>query len=750
MSSFPFAFGAGANFDFQGVPPAEAALKKELGFVKEALADAHAQNGRLGEELAAATAEAKRIRTAESVARAALAQLQRNFDASLRAEVQKTLANMDVDYDRGVVLEKENKEQKETITRLHKNLAEAKETTTRTTVLYETLKDEADTYKKRSGAAIERLQAEVEHHKTFSEEVDRNLNKAYADLQTYKDARLNLIEEKDKAEAHNKDWELQFNDLHDQWQEAQARIEELEDQQNAIGQLEDANHGLESDIERLQAAIADHERTLIVKDERIAHLENQYQKERQRNLNAADAAAAAAATSPIDEAPPSFTTLGDTLQDELDAASEDLDHVDDEHEHEQREFSVVIEIADITPIEPASRPARTIDVNEAANISPVAAVVPELTFAYTEAVSVAPVERQINTTNAGAQTDAPALTTELLHDATFAISPIAPVDIATATISTQTDAPALTTELLHDATFAISPIAPVNIATTTIFTQTEAPQLTSSFIDAASIAVPPIEAPRAEQSSAGVQTEAPKLSTNILDTASFAISPVEIEAQKLTSHMIDTATLAISPIEAERKPISSVGDVMVTFEEQPVEAERKPISSIGDVKVTLDEQPVEAESKLPTSDDSKRTLGDIKITLDEQPVEARPSKASTASTAAQTTETPTAPSPVIVTPKRSGLSFLQAVLPVVSLLLAISCLHFYIELDSWRYANGVGYTYSNSGRTGAFGNGRYLFGYIPIAMDIGDTWWEEQLARWMSMAIKSFEDWAGFDYRPLY
>jgi hypothetical protein len=34
-------------------------------------------------------------------------------------------------------------------------------------------------------------------------------------------------------------------------------------------------------------------------------------------------------------------------------------------------------------------------------------------------------------------------------------------------------------------------------------------------------------------------------------------------------------------------------------------------------------------------------------------------------------------------------------------------------------------------------------------MDIGDSWWEEQLARYMSMAIKSFETWAGIDYRPL-
>lgn len=571
-------------------------------------------------------------------------------------------------------LQTEVGELKATIKQQREEISKAADATSNSNTQLERANKELETHKQQLQQfrnTVEKLKSEVEHEKAIAEENERFLNKAYADLSDANNTRRNLIKAKDDIEAEKKEKELESDDLRQQWAEAQARIEQLEEEQAAIEQLDTQNQGLEADIERLTGTIADHERTLIVKDERIAHLESQYQKERQRNLHAAtataaaaDAAAIAATTSPTSEAPPSLPsssthTAHDSLATEL-SQLEDDEY--DEIHYEPNELSDITAVADFAPIELASRPDNTIHVEQA--------------------VSVAPVERQVKTASASVQTDAPTFS-QLTPTATVDISPIAPVEPAP---------PALSSNVVGHAAIAVSPIEPAP------------PALTSSVVEEAAIEVSPIE------------PVAPRLTSHLVDTASIAVSPTEVAVPRLSSHVVDTAFIAVSPVEPEQENIRA--------------------------------------------SDANISLGPIVVTLEEEPVEARFSQRPTTSTGAQTTEipaeanaTPAAPVVFASEPKKPGLlGLLQRwAHTIIISLLALICLLLWLELELWQTANGVGYAPDDAGSyTGAFGNGRYLFGFIPLAMDIGDSWWEEQLARYSSMAVTVFEEWAGISHDPFY
>ncbi|KAF2822894.1 hypothetical protein CC86DRAFT_372681 [Ophiobolus disseminans] len=591
-------------------------------------------------------------------------------------------------------LESEVKKLNETITNQRIEIASVNQSLEDSRTELEGRKKQADEYQnqvEQLRVVGEQLKIDVEHQKTVAATIDASLNKAYADLSTANEKRLAVLEAKDQIELDNERWKLQYEDLYQEWQEATKRIEDLLEELRDIERIDINVQNLEADIENLQKEIADHQRTLIVKDERIAHLENQVQKERRQNRqnadNAADAAAAAAAAaaSGTDEAAPVFSSHGESLESELNSASDEYDYI------EYLELSEITQLVDYAPIEPADRPDCTIDITEAASIPPVIAAVPELTIKVTEAGSVTPVERQVNTTSTGVQTDVPTLSIKPLPEVTLDILPIAPAET-----------PALTTNLPTKAIFEITPVAPAGPPALTELH----PETTFEFLP-----IPPADIPilRTELLPKATFEILPKAPIDIATTTTATQTEApRVELPKLTSQVVDKASIAIPPVEAKSKPT--------------------------------------------TSADPKSTLGDVTAIFEEHPIDARPSTMSTASTATQTTTTSFEAGTILttyrpVTSKSNKISRLQTVL---SILLAIYCLHLYIELDSWRYANGIGYTYSNSGRTGAFGNGRHLFGVIPIAMDIGDSWWEEQLAKFTSIAIKGFEDWAGLDYRPLY
>jgi hypothetical protein len=394
--------------------------------------------------------------------------------------------------------------------------------------------------------ANEKLEHDVEDHKDNASHNESILSRAYAEQQNIREAYNALTRAKDDAEAQMLDLQLRYDSLFTQWQEDQEKIEELESREEQLAQYEADHLNMEADLARLHDTIAGHDRTIIVKDERIAHLEAQYQKERQRNLNAADAAAdatVAAATSRDEEAPPSLSGLGDSLADEL---SDDYNEYDDT-EFYSNERSEIFEVADITPIESAVQPL-SIGMNENASVSPVDVPPQSLTIAVTESTSISPVE-----------VVAPNLTLSI--NETGSVTPVERAIHVTST-SVQTDLKDLITEIVHAASIDTTPIAPTVVATTTISTQTEAPQLTSSVVDAASIDV----APTVPASNVGLGPI----------TTTFEEGTIEAVLLKVTA--------------------STIAPITVTHEDTPVQVLLPEIatSSIAPVTVTHDETPIEA------------------------------------------------------------------------------------------------------------------------------------------------------------
>ncbi|KAH7091402.1 hypothetical protein FB567DRAFT_273797 [Paraphoma chrysanthemicola] len=689
----PFQFGAGAAFDFNGVEVQALRLRQELALARSALAAAHADCGRLGDELAAARAERDSERTRESIARACLETVRRKNDA-LESELAEKKKMDDGEYDLYGKLQAVREEATKNIGLLREQLSSSQKQVAHLQAQLEKSEQDGVSGQQKlenSRDVVEKIKQDLEHEKAAGAERDAMLNKAYADLKDAHNARLAALKAKDDMELQQRDTEMQFQDLHKQFEEERIRNEELEGKLHQIEQLDADNEGLQADIERLHEMIAEHDRTLIVKDERIAHLESQFQKERQRNLNAADAAAAAAATSPIDEAPPILPGFAESLADELNAASDEYD----EFHYALNDYSDIFFTADLAPIEP-TRPDYSSTVSEAASVAPRDAIAPKLTRSVVQAGSVTPIDAvkprlDIHTDEAASVTPIDALRPEL----TVSVNPagnVTPIDAIepklslsvneagsvapferqtnTSSASAQTDAQDLTTEILHAATHEISPFTPTAIATTATSTQTDAPQV--------------------EQASSGAQTVTPQLTSSVIDSTMIAVAPVEAEHQRTTI-----------------------------------------------------------------------TLAPVTVAHEEAPLDPRPTESSTASTSAQTTEIVVEPSEPVTTPantivlesKPRKLGILQTVLPILAAVLAFFCLMLYTEVQAWRTANGVGFGYGHGGsnrRGGAYGNGRYLFGIIPLAMNVGNNWWSELIAKYSSLGITAFEQWAGISYEPLY
>jgi predicted nucleic acid-binding Zn-ribbon protein len=366
------------------------------------------------------------------------------------------------------------------------------------------------------------------------------------------------------------------------------------------------------------------------------------------------------------------------------------------------------EVGQVAPVEPASRPASTIDVNETVSIAPIESVSPKLGFALNEVGHVASIE--------------PASPPKLSIDVgeTGSVSPMESfspkLSLAFNEVGHVTSVePASLPNLRIDVneTASLSPVDSVP------------PKLTVALNEIASVS--PIER-TVNTTSASAQTDTQDLTTEILHTTMLETSPIapleittsttssQTEASKLCSIVVDAASVAVAPVEAERGPASNatITPITVAHELDPIE------SPISEPSTTL--------------------------------------KVATVSTAVQTSAAPenpvsTATAPLVLAPKHNKITFLQSLFAILMALLTYYCLKLYTENQTWRYANGVGYNYgsgSSYNHNGAFGNGRYLFGVIPLAMDIGGSSWSEQFAKLVSMGISSFEDWAGISYAPHY
>ncbi|KAL1794285.1 hypothetical protein ACET3X_007706 [Alternaria dauci] len=632
----------------------------------------------------------------------------------------------------------------------------------------------------------------------------------------------------------------EFKDLQDQWRTDQERIAELE---AAIKEHEDSNliADLENDIAELHAIQEQDSRTIIVKDERISHLEGLLQKEQQRNLHNADETARAAAASPVDDQR-HIGSMGGTLEDEFSSLmldeSDFIECEPSEYEPEVQSLSAVHVAASVAPVaahmpesqidisqaasveprdpapaspcslvvneagstepvavrmpihaiavsrvasvetrDPMPAPPSTVNVSEAASTAPKAASVPEQTTGFYQALSTEPIEPphvRLSPSHvhniasfapeqpAGAHLDysvqhaastqpveparAPLSILDVRHIASCA--PKQPVGTLLrmneqTSVSTEPVEPARDILSLDDVYDVVSfaPERPAPVASTIAryeianFAPKELslPPLTVDVAEAAStrpVARQTTSAEFSTQTDApattnnlSTQTDAPTTTDLATQTDALVVATAESSAQTdapaLTSQFLTHAVLATTPMEPSTQTVTA-----------------KPNNHITPVIVTREIKPVE-----------------------QAPPEPEPERPNTATEGQALTNNGTAEQhamaktpPVVATRfRKAGLTGWIPMLFAV--LFAVWSLVLQAELAAWKNANGVGFGsgYGNvASRSGAYGNGRYLFGVIPVGMNNGNSWVTEQIARRMSVAISLFEDWAGIVNEPLY
>jgi hypothetical protein len=668
------------------------------------------------------------------------------------------------------------------------------------------------------------LNEEIAHEMAASNNIQEQLTALYADVEQAHIARQAALEARDDARVQQRDHELRFEELNEQWQETKARVTELEEMLEAMEDMDETHAELSNDIARLREEVADHERTIIVKDERINHLETQYQKERQRNIAGHQEQARAAAASPIDDGPQHVSNIDESLEDEL--RNENFDEGDEEDDvwdfsdinetfayspiapaqEPPRTFhpraaavstapiapapakpslSDVRKVASTEPIAPTPAPPSTISVRDAASTIPVPLTVPKHSIDVREAVSTIPEAAKVpkhtsHVQEAASTAPRPAAVPKLNIDTREAAStapraPVVPkqtIDVHNAA-STSPRAPTVPKQTIDvqnaastapiEPTLALSSLSNVHeiasfspvepaLAPSTITEheianyapgQPEVPALTVNVKEAASVAPTDRQITTADLFTQTEAPDAPKLTTQLLQHPTFDRSPVErteivtadqsiqTDIQQLGIRIFEDAIIDVAPIEPEI-------------------VEPEPTSEVG-VQTTTEFTTATGTQTIPASPNNR--LAPVMVTHEVVPVnQTVPEAVSTPPNTTHTTETveivPAAPN---TTSKPSHLSDWLPMIIIVALF--AWCLSLYGELATWKYANGIGigYGHGNMGsRSGAYGNGRHLFGIVPIGMDIGNSWLSEQITRHMAMAITRFEDWAGLVNEPLY
>ncbi|EOA84540.1 hypothetical protein ACJQWK_07305 [Exserohilum turcicum] len=657
------------------------------------------------------------------------------------------------------------------------------------------LKEEKDNLRALQ-AQIARLEKENDHERAATKDAEGRVEVLYTDLDQSRFAHRSALADRDEALADKRDAELQLDDLRQQWQECEDKIAELEAELDEAQKAADQVLDLERDIARLREEMADLDRSIIVKDERISHLELHLQKERQRSYHAADAIAREKAASPVDEDQHVGAVAFESLEAELSMIEDNESY----YEVEPNDFSHITEtLLTWSPIAPAAQPPSTLHTLQAVSVSPVAPHVPRLTLDVREAAHLEPREPApvaLSTSlNEGASTAPVAVvvpthtltmretaSTEPIepsrslssihqhqaastapiepartprssihaHEAastapkapsptlqtTFEveIADIAPREpglpaltvsvreaasttpivrrISTTDLSTQTDFASLTSQLIDHATVSIAPTTPIEVATAEFSTQTEAPVLASQLVTYATVSTTPVAPTETITTEHSVQTDANSVPSEISATCGIAITPIEPKHGFRRVTTKGTQTVPESPTSIR------VGSVLVTHQMEPVEQVLP-----------------KAEPKRPTASTGVQTIVETPVVKEE----AKPKPAPQ-------------PAPVPRASKsKSGITDLMVRLSAV--LMAFTCFHLYTQLQAWKKANGIGMGggYGNmASRSGAYGNGRYLFGIFPMGMNVGDSWLTEQIARHASSAVARFEDWAGIAYEPLY
>jgi hypothetical protein len=637
----------------------------------------------------------------------------------------------------------------------------------------------------------------------------KQIDKLYADAAHWREAHKEAAIARDEYKLKFEDTHLQFKDLQDQWEEAVAETADLKATLEEHLKFEERND-LQSDIAE---ANAEHERTLRiieVKDERISHLEGLLQKEIERNRHDADEKARAAAASPVDD-DRHIGSMGGSLEAEL-SMIDDSEWIapgtsDYEPEYVSLSTSDVHVAATVEPRDPspapsptvhvqqaastepeaAKTPVQSVNVREAASTKPEAARSPIQTIEVREAASSLPAEPpriQLSFYNArdvfSCAPDQPAVT-PLAFSAQNAVTtePVEPartpisLDDVHTIASTEPMEPAPVPLSFADARdiFNYAPVDPASSPSalspqsTTSIAPIELARAPLSLDDVHKVAsTEPTEPTRSSLSLYGVHdiaSYAPdepvgaRLAMYEEEVASFSPRRPVPKASELVGHeianfaprepilpvlaMSPTETVSTSPMAPQNSTaeLSTQTDAPATTTDISAQTDAPALTSQVVLQAALETVPVQPKAQTAAVKPVNR-IAPIMVTREVEPIE-------------QVSLKPELKRPIAVASKKTV--FIGWITYLVGILLAGYILVLEAELAAWKNANGVGFGggYGNvASRSGAYGNGRHVFGVIPMGMGIGNTWVSEQIARRMSVAISLFEDFAGITNEPHY
>jgi hypothetical protein len=639
---------------------------------------------------------------------------------------------------------------------------------------------------KQSGSSLEEEQNKVKTLETRITKLEEDLarqedairdkvnqvNNSTADYQGLFQSYSNALSERDDYRVKFFEKKLEFDDLQNQWETDRERIAELE---QAIKEYEDSKlvAELENDVARLNANQEQYSRTIDVKDERISHLEGLLQKEKERNLRNADETARTAAASPVDDQR-HIGSLGGTLEEELSSFMLDerdfFEREPSEYEPELQSLSPIHVAASVNTVA-AHVPRSTIAISQAASVEPRKAVsAPPFTISFNESVSTAPQVPRVPIQTLefckplSTLPVEPARVPLSFHDVCDIVS-FAPDQPANAPLvyysqkaaSTDPIEPARAPLAINDV-HNVASYAPKQPTATLLAIHEQKPVSTmpveptgaslafDNVRDVASFA-PEQPAPVASTivgheiaNFAPKEPTLPVLTVDITEAASTRPIARQITNAELSTQTDAPATTTSFSTQTDAPALTSQLLSHATRETAPVKpstqiATIEPTNRIAPVMVTGDIKPIEQVLLKPEPQRHTTTIGvqaNIKDAAEERAMASKPLAMATAS-------------------KKAGLT--DWIPMLLAVLFAVYSLVLQAELATWKNANGVGFGggYGNvASRSGAYGNGRHLFGFIPMGMDIGNSWVSEQIARHMSLAISLIEDWAGITNEPMY
>ncbi|KAI4622134.1 hypothetical protein J4E83_004874 [Alternaria metachromatica] len=689
----------------------------------------------------------------------------------IRRDRDEYKESLDREYDRYGNLESQHERLKESLAKSNNDLANLRHQRDNTsfqldqsTSLLAQEQEKIHTLETRNA----KLAQELQKNETALSEARKQIENLHADVQQAQQNVRAALADRDEYKVELEDLNLQFKDLTAQWQEGMETIAELKETLEEHINFEEKNN-LQGDIAE---ANAEHERILRVvevKDERISHLESLLQKEIERNRHELDERARAAAASPVDD-DRHIGSMEDTLEAELENSGINDDDwiAADASDYEPYVPSSASEIhvaASVEPRDPSPTSLSTSPVHQAASTEPEAAKSPIQTVDIREAASTEPetARSPIQTLEVREAASSPPaeparipLSFYNVRDI-FNYAPEQPVGAVLTTstptaISTAPIEPTRVPYSLDDVrrVFSYTPIEPAgsplalspqNITSTEPVDAARAGLSLYGVQDVANYApVVPAEARFAmyEEEITSVSPHSPVSVASTLfgdEIANFAPREPAVPTLALSP----TGSVSTSPVARQNSTaeLSTQTDAPATTTDFSVQTDAPALTSQVLPQAALETTPVEPNTQVAIAKPTNR-ITPVMVTREVKPVE-------------QALHQPEHQRPVAASSKKIG--FMAWIPWLVAILVALYALVQEAELAAWKNANGVGFGggYGNvATRSGAYGNGRHLFGVIPIGMDIGGSWVSEQIARRMSAAISLLEDLAGIPVEPHY